>query len=87
MSPRVIRGRDVRFTINGVEFQGFESSTFTFDPPDPMLELRWAGWFDRVWGQAGRSRRGIAGLPIAAWRIGHRQRANGEPIFPRPVGA
>lgn len=91
-----MKGTDVRVTIGGVEFQGFE--TISFGPsaqtraPErdqrraATRELMWAGWFDRVWEQAGRRRDpGAVGLPLEAVRLGHRRMARGElEPFPRP---
>ena len=82
-----IRVDGVRVTIGGVEFRDVDVTSFTFSaaPPDPRLELRWAAWFDRAWEAAGRRHfDDVVGLSLAAVRLGHEQRARGEPIFPRP---
>lgn len=86
MSSRTIRGT-VEFKINGVTFKAEEVAfTWKAAAPDPLLPIRWAGWFDRIWEEAGR-RRDLAtvGMPLAAVRLGHRRMARGElEPFPRP---
>lgn len=90
MTTKRYKARDVRFSINGVVFdEPFESFEWSAPPADPEddRELAWAAWFERVWNHAGRRRdRTIAGMPIAAVRLGHRRIARGElEAFPRPA--